>query len=293
MTAYKMAIVFALDISLKELNHITEQIDGGRLVLNNAKEVIIEQTVGFVPSELHLKQYANAIQDAMNKDSRIHVENVRFVRYDYLTPIDIPEPPTPHENLNADTCESLDNPPTEYIQFQITCINQQNNESRKVTIYMATDPKNAIDWEHINPASGKQQLITRIQNYLKSRAGWAAIQNSPDTFCWNNIATILPIAEQGLYASLPDNSVKRFTIRLTVNQNERLTPDIAFGTLVLSTAAGDKTSIHGMLDMQTGDIQTEEDFSAKDFICATFYPFGSSSGFICNSSKNYLAIYKA
>lgn len=106
MTAYKMAIVFALDISLKELNRITEQIDGGRLVLNNAKEVIIEQTVGFVPSELHLKQYANVIRDAINKNGRLHVENVRFVRYDYLTPIDIPEPPTPHEDLSTGTCEN-------------------------------------------------------------------------------------------------------------------------------------------------------------------------------------------
>lgn len=283
MTAYKMAIVFALDISLNELNHITEQIDGGRLVLNNAKEVIIEQTVGFVPSELHLKQYANAIQKAMNKDGRIHVENVRFVRYDYLTPINIPDTPIPHDITNNST---------KYIGFHIECVDQQTHEHKPIIIYMSLKPTETTDWLDINPEKAKEQLLARIQAHLKTKKGWDIIQNTPETICWNNIASVLPFIEQGLSTNLPKNTTAEQIIQLTVNRYERLTPDITFGTLILSTATGDKTSIAGMLDIQTGSIQTKEDFSAKDFICGTFYPSGSSIGFICNSGKGFTAIYK-
>lgn len=97
MTTYEMAIVFTLDISLPELNQITEQIDGGHLVIKNAKELIIQQTVGFVPDEETLLKYADAIKTTMNESGKIHVDAVRFSRYNYIRPIEIPEEPTPKE----------------------------------------------------------------------------------------------------------------------------------------------------------------------------------------------------
>lgn len=91
MTAYEMEIVFACDISIPDLNKITEQLDGGRMVIQNAMNMTIQQTVLFVPDEDTLRKYAEAIEGY--ETSRLKVEHARFSRYNYIRPIQLPDPP--------------------------------------------------------------------------------------------------------------------------------------------------------------------------------------------------------
>ena len=44
MTAYRMQIVFKCSFSFKDLNRITQQLDGGKLIVNNAKELVLTGT---------------------------------------------------------------------------------------------------------------------------------------------------------------------------------------------------------------------------------------------------------
>lgn len=91
MNAYEMEIVFTCDISVPELTQITEQLDGGRVIIQDAMDMTVQQTVLSVPDEDTLRKYAKAIEGYEN--SRLKVEHARFSRYNYIRPIQLPDPP--------------------------------------------------------------------------------------------------------------------------------------------------------------------------------------------------------
>lgn len=83
---YTMKIVFALDVSSKKLNDIMPA--NQKPVCSNAIECAIEQTVPFIPTEEILNKYANTIKESYATKPHMQIENVRFLRYDYLYEID-------------------------------------------------------------------------------------------------------------------------------------------------------------------------------------------------------------
>ena len=91
MTAYRMQMVFKCSFSFKELNRITQQLDGGKLIVNNAKELVLTQTLAVVPTEELIHKYEEAIRTSWPKNSDLCLESVKFDRYNYITPIEIPD----------------------------------------------------------------------------------------------------------------------------------------------------------------------------------------------------------
>lgn len=89
MTAYRMQMVFKCSFSFKELNRITQQLDGGKLIVNNAKELVLTQTLTVVPTEELIRKYEEAIRISWPKDNDLCIESVKFDRYNYITPIEI------------------------------------------------------------------------------------------------------------------------------------------------------------------------------------------------------------
>lgn len=85
---FHMRIVFGIDISSPSLNKMTKQLLGGQIVMKDAMEVAIEQTVPFVPTDEVLAEYAEAIKYNCNTSGLFHMENVQFKRYDFIKPVD-------------------------------------------------------------------------------------------------------------------------------------------------------------------------------------------------------------
>ena len=85
---YHMKIVFSLSISNPLLNQITEQIDGSHPIIKNAAEIAIEQTIPFIPTKAILQQYADIIKEKYESSNK-HIDNVQFIRYDFIEPITI------------------------------------------------------------------------------------------------------------------------------------------------------------------------------------------------------------
>ncbi len=81
MTAYRMQIVFKCSFSIKDLNRITQQLDGGKLIVNNAKELVLTQTLAVVPTEELIHKYEEAIRTSWPETSDLCLESVKFDRY--------------------------------------------------------------------------------------------------------------------------------------------------------------------------------------------------------------------
>ncbi len=89
-TMYEMAMVFSLDLSDGELDHMLSCIGGDEsLVLRNIAEVTVKQTVPFVPTEEHLRKYADAMKG--KSAGKFTIREARFTRYDYLRPVTLPD----------------------------------------------------------------------------------------------------------------------------------------------------------------------------------------------------------
>ena len=89
MTAYQMQIVFKCSFSIKDLNRITQQLDGGKLIVNNAKELVLTQTLAVVPTEELIHKYEEAIRTSWPETSDLCLESVKFDRYNYIHPVEI------------------------------------------------------------------------------------------------------------------------------------------------------------------------------------------------------------
>lgn len=89
MTAYRMQMVFKCSFSFKELNRITQQLDGGKLIVNNAKELVLTQTLAVVPTEELIHKYEEAIRTSWPETSDLCLESVKFDRYNYIHPVEI------------------------------------------------------------------------------------------------------------------------------------------------------------------------------------------------------------
>ena len=100
---YHMKLVFSLDLSEPTLNEMTEKIDGSHVVLKDAMECTLEQTVPFIPDEHILEEYMKTISKGYESPTR-HVENIRFVRYDFVKPIDTD---TPQNGMSVERAKQL------------------------------------------------------------------------------------------------------------------------------------------------------------------------------------------
>lgn len=85
---YHMIMVFDIDVSLRDINKITQMLDGGRFIMQNALTMTIEQTVPFVPTQENLRQYEEALVDGINKsDTTYHAERAHFRHYKLFEPV--------------------------------------------------------------------------------------------------------------------------------------------------------------------------------------------------------------
>ena len=100
---YHMKLVFSLDLSEPTLNEMTEKIDGSHVVLKDAMECTLEQTVPFIPDAHILDEYKKTISKGYESPTR-HVENIRFVRYDFVEPIDTD---VPQNGMSAERAKQL------------------------------------------------------------------------------------------------------------------------------------------------------------------------------------------
>ena len=126
---YHMKLVFSIDLSSPTLNKMTELIDGSHTVLQNAMEFELEQTVPFIPDNKVLEQYQEIIKKGYESDNR-HIENIRFVRYDFIEPI--PETTQTETTMSAQRAKQ--------IIFEILQLFRRKAESE------GRDPKDFDDW---------------------------------------------------------------------------------------------------------------------------------------------------
>lgn len=99
---YHMIMVFNIDISLRDINKITQTLDGGRFVIQDALTMTIEQTVPFVPTQENLKEYEKALVDSINKtETTYHAERAHFQHYEVFEPI--PDDQTDSQPTIAET----------------------------------------------------------------------------------------------------------------------------------------------------------------------------------------------
>lgn len=86
--AYKMCMVFTSDVVFPEINALLKECRfDEHPVFEAAVETKVEQTVGFIPNEAALKAYA-AVIDGTTASNGMQLTNTRFVRYDYLLPVE-------------------------------------------------------------------------------------------------------------------------------------------------------------------------------------------------------------
>ena len=105
---YKMKLVFLLDVSKPELNDLMAACGGPRPVFNGLIESAITQTIDRVPTKEMIDAYADAIAKAYENEE-CHVEKVKFLRYDFIYPVD--DDASPKESDTALTEDEIDNIP--------------------------------------------------------------------------------------------------------------------------------------------------------------------------------------
>lgn len=84
---YRMQLVFSVDVSKPELNRILAACGEPRPIFPGICEATITQTLDRVPTRGMLDAYAEALSKAY-ESKECHVENVKFLRYDYIYPIE-------------------------------------------------------------------------------------------------------------------------------------------------------------------------------------------------------------
>ena len=126
---YHMKLVFSLDVSKPTLNEMTEKIDGSHVVLKDAMECTLEQTVPFIPDAHILDEYKKTISKGYESPT-LHVENIRFVRYDFVEPI--PEAEQTETTMSAQRAKQL--------LFEVLQLFRQKAEKE------GQDPKDFDDW---------------------------------------------------------------------------------------------------------------------------------------------------
>ncbi len=140
---YHMKLVFSLDISEPTLNEMTERIDGSHVVLKDAMECTLEQTIPFIPNAHILDEYKKAISKGYESPTR-HVENIRFVRYDFVEPID---KDTPQNGMSAERAKQLlfevlqlfrrkaeadGNDPNDFDDWMFSCLDMEIQELEEI-----------------------------------------------------------------------------------------------------------------------------------------------------------------
>lgn len=105
---YKMRLVFSLDVSKHELNKLMDSLGEPRPIFNGLIESALTQTLDRVPTKAMIDAYADAIAKAYENEE-CHVEKVKFLRYDFIYPVD--DDASPKESDTALTEDEIDNIP--------------------------------------------------------------------------------------------------------------------------------------------------------------------------------------
>lgn len=81
MLVYEMEMEFDLQLSLKSINQLMNNMGMGGKLVSSGHVFTINQTIPFVPDEAYLEKVCNVVKDHYNKEGELEVVSCTFKGY--------------------------------------------------------------------------------------------------------------------------------------------------------------------------------------------------------------------